>query len=39
MRIAIAGIVHETNTYVQEETPISAFKILRGEQMLKVRGT
>ena len=39
MRIAIAGIVHETNTYVQEETPISAFKILRGEQMLKIRGT
>ena len=39
MRIAIAGIVHETNTYVRDQTQIGDFKILRGEQMLKLCGT
>ena len=33
MRIAIAGIVHETNTYCKEQTELSAFQILRGEEL------
>ncbi|XOV87916.1 MAG: M81 family metallopeptidase [Pseudomonadota bacterium] len=39
MRIAIAGIVHETNTYCRDETPASAFAQVRGERMLRARGT
>ena len=33
MRIAIAGIVHETNTYCKELTELSAFQILRGDEL------
>ena len=39
MRIAIAGIVHETNTYVKDPTRLEDFSILRGDKMLKLRGT
>ena len=39
MRIAIAGIVHETNTYIRDQTQLGAFQILRGEQMMKLCGT
>ncbi|MEZ5557841.1 MAG: M81 family metallopeptidase [Pseudomonadales bacterium] len=38
MRIALAGIVHETNTYCREPTPASAFWQLRGERMLRTAG-
>ena len=38
MRIAIAGIVHETNTYCKEQTELSAFQILRGEELRSRRG-
>ena len=39
MRIAIAGISHETNTYCMETTPLEAFSILRGEAIFRARGT
>jgi microcystin degradation protein MlrC len=38
MRIAIAGISHETNTYCREHTFADAFYQLRGERMLGARG-
>jgi len=39
MRIAIAGIVHETNTYCKEPTELSDFQILRGEQLNRLHAT
>lgn len=39
MRIAIAGIVHETNTYCRDATPLEEFRVLEGERMLRMRGT
>ncbi|MDP2872129.1 MAG: M81 family metallopeptidase [Bacillota bacterium] len=33
-RFAVGGISHETNTYCKEPTPITDFKILRGDQIL-----
>jgi microcystin degradation protein MlrC len=39
MRIAIAGIVHETNTYCKDPTPADAFFQLRGKRLLKMAGT
>lgn len=39
MRIAIAGIGHETNTYCREQTPIDAFSPLRGDRIFRARGT
>lgn len=39
MRIAIAGIVHETNTYCRDQTPASDFYQRRGEQLLRLKGT
>ncbi len=39
MRIAIAGIGHETNTYCRDQTQLSDFHIARGEKILKWRGT
>ncbi len=38
MRIAIAGISHETNTYCREPTRLSDFHLLRGERLLETRG-
>lgn len=38
MRIAIAGISHETNTYCKESTTTDAFRILRGENLLATEG-
>ncbi len=38
MRIALAGISHETNTYCQGLTPKSAFHVFRGAKMLETRG-
>jgi len=38
MRIAIAGISHETNSYCRDRTPADAFYQLRGERLLKTRG-
>ncbi|MEM7078750.1 MAG: M81 family metallopeptidase [Pseudomonadota bacterium] len=38
MRIAIAGIVHETNTYCPGLTTNSAFYTYRGERMLSTSG-
>lgn len=39
MRIALAGIGHETNTYCREQTPAAHFSILRGEEVFRTRGT
>lgn len=33
-RFAVGGISHETNTYCKEPTPLSDFKILRGDEIL-----
>ncbi|ETW95209.1 MAG: hypothetical protein ETSY1_31535 [Candidatus Entotheonella factor] len=38
MRIAIAGIMHETNTYCREQTPLSDFYVVRGDDILAGRG-
>ncbi|MBO6555555.1 MAG: M81 family metallopeptidase [Pseudomonadales bacterium] len=38
-RIAIAGIIHETNTYCRDQTPLSDFHIMRGAKMLQLEGT
>jgi microcystin degradation protein MlrC len=38
MRIAIAGVSHETNTYCQGQTPLSAFYTYRGERILATSG-
>lgn len=38
MRIAIAGISHETNTYCRDFTPADAFYQLRGDRLLATRG-
>ena len=39
MRIAIAGISHETNTYCREETQLDEFFVMRGKKMQRQRGT
>ena len=39
MRIALAGIGHETNTYCREQTPASHFHVLRGDKLFVTRGT
>lgn len=38
MKIALAGISHETNSYCQGQTPYSAFYTYRGETMLQTAG-
>ena len=38
MRLAIAGISHETNTYCHEPTPLRAFYTYRGEKMFSAAG-
>jgi len=38
LRIAIAGIVHETNTYCKEPTRANEFYQLRGKRLLETRG-
>lgn len=38
-RIAIAGVVHETNTYCQATTPATDFRFLRGEKFARMLGT
>ena len=38
MRIAIAGISHETNTFCRDKTPLADFRVLRGQAMLDTRG-
>ena len=37
MRVAIAGISHETNSYCAELTPAEAFWALRGERVMRAR--
>jgi len=39
MRIAIAGIIHETNTYCRDQTTTVDFHQSRGERIFKSRGT
>ena len=39
MRIALAGINHETNTYCRGLTEAKDFHQLRGERILRARGT
>ena len=38
MRIALAGISHETNTYCTSMTPLAAFQVSRGAKMLNASG-
>ena len=38
MRIALAGISHETNTYCAGQTPKSAFYTFRGQRLLDTAG-
>ncbi len=38
MRIALAGVSHETNTYCAAPTPASAFYVYRGAKMLRAAG-
>ena len=38
MRIAIAGISHETNTYCREPTTTAAFHVLRGDRLAATAG-
>ncbi|MGI9326979.1 MAG: M81 family metallopeptidase [Pseudomonadales bacterium] len=38
MRIALAGISHETNTYCAQQTPAAEFYQLRGPRMLQAAG-
>ena len=38
MRIALAGVVHETNTYCQGTTPYDAFYTYRGAKMFETAG-
>jgi len=42
MRIALGGIVHETNTYAVDSfgpTTLDAFTVLRGDDMFRIAGT
>lgn len=39
MRIAIAGIAHETNTYCRDLTEARHFHVARGEKIFSLRGT
>ena len=39
MRIAIGGIVHETNTYCSEPTTLQDFSVLEGERLYRLAGT
>ena len=38
LRIALAGISHETNTYCREPTTLPDFHLLRGERMFLTKG-
>lgn len=37
-RVFLAGLYHETNTFVEQPTPLEAFTILRGEEILSCLG-
>src|SRR2546430_1027601 len=37
-RVLIAGLYHETNTFLEAQTPIEEFQILRGEELLSAEG-
>jgi microcystin degradation protein MlrC len=37
-RIFLAGLFHETNTFVEQPTPMAAFEILRGDELLDCLG-
>jgi len=37
-RVLLAGLFHETNTFVPGETPEKEFQVLRGRQMLEKKG-
>ena len=39
MRIAIGGIVHETNTYCSAPTTLKDFTVLEGERLYRLAGT
>jgi microcystin degradation protein MlrC len=34
-RVAIGGIAHETNTYCRGTTPLDAFRVLRGQELVE----
>src|SRR3982750_2827865 len=34
-RILLAGLFHETHTFVDERTPLEAFQVLRGDELLQ----
>lgn len=37
-RIALGSIFHETNTFLKNPTPLSAFEILEGEEIYRLKG-
>lgn len=37
-RVLLAGIFHETHTFLEERTPLEAFDVLRGRELLETRG-
>lgn len=37
-RVLLAGLFHETHTFLDETTPLSAFRMRRGEELLSARG-
>ena len=39
MRIGVAGISHETNSYCREQTGADAFWTLRGDELHRLVGT
>ena len=39
MRIAIGGIVHETNTYCSAPTTLKDFNVLEGDRLYRLAGT
>lgn len=39
MKIAIAALFHETNTYCRDETPATDFEQYRGEELLSLKGS
>jgi microcystin degradation protein MlrC len=39
LRVALAGIQHETNSYCAHTTPLDAFQVARGEEVLRARNT
>ena len=37
-RVLLAGLFHETHTFLEESTPLEAFRELRGDELFSARG-